>query len=68
MTPARFEEIYDIIAMNFYMAYMFNNDDALHNLYGNIKLLKAYCKLQSDPFYNSFLTEINLLKILYKNI
>ena len=68
MTPARFEEIYHVIAMNFYMAYMFHNDDALHNLYGTIRLLKAYCKLHSDPFYDSFLTEINLMENLYKNI
>jgi len=68
MTPARFEEIYDTIVMNFYIAYMFNNDDALHGLYGTIRLLKAYCKLYSDPFYKPFLMELNLIENLYKNI
>lgn len=68
MSPEKFEQIYDNVVIAFYMAYMFNNDSALYDLWNNIRLLKAYCKLHADPFYKPFLSEFNLIEGLYKNI
>jgi len=68
MKPERFENIYDSIVNQFYMAYMLQQDTLLSDLYGSIKLLKAYCNLHEDPFYTPFLYEIELLEKLYKNI